>query len=104
MRKSLRQRTTALLIAGALVALASPALATAEEGPDQTPSLSFPQTLADVLIWAGQCFDGESLQRIAASGKSTIDPPEKPTAPRGPDSGDGGTVTEEGGHSIDPDG
>ncbi len=104
MRKSLRQRTTVLLVAGALVALASPALSAPSERAAQAPGLTSPQPFAGLLAWLGQWLDGEPLQGFAAFGNSTIDSADEPTAPNGPDPGDGPTVSEEGGPTMDPDG
>lgn len=106
MMPNLRRKGSALLVAATLVAaagLGSPAMAFAQDGPAGPPGFTSSSVFAKVAAWLGQWF-GKDIQHFSGRTGHAMDPDgeaatAETTAPEAPE-----LWTEEGGHSMDPNG
>lgn len=103
MLKRLRLAASVLLVAGALVAVASPAVATPRAEPPARLCSAPASVASELLAWLGQWFGGMSLEGVWAANGHAIDPDGQPSAPSSSDPSDG-DATAQNGHAIDPDG
>jgi hypothetical protein len=100
MKKRARHMVSACVAILALVAL--PAAATAAPAGDRAPGPAWsPAQLVEELVsWLGGWLDGPAAQSLSASSSHTIDSRGRES----PALDDGGTVTTQGGASMDPNG
>lgn len=100
MDKRLRRMAIACVVTLALLPLATPAAAAPAKDPSASFALVPMQLLDELMSWLDEWRDESPLHSLSARGGHAVDPDGSPS----PDPGTGGTVTTQGGGTMDPDG